>query len=245
MWGFLDCTHYLHRHGQTNVVLKDASLIAEDDDAIAIFAPPGRGKTTIVRLVMGMDRPVEGVVLCPAGAWPLGYAGGFRAEMTGEENVRVMAHLSGIDPDELSAFVYSFSELDDAYFLPVAYYTNRMKGRLGFATSLGIPSRVIVADDKLVPSDGAFREKCESELRRQLETAGLIFLTSNPRGAEDICDRFFVLNNSQFEEFDTYAQANEKLEEIKVRQDIDPDEAENSIVEQEQTNNAMLYFDLV
>ncbi|MEZ5689129.1 MAG: hypothetical protein R3E21_10155 [Caenibius sp.] len=245
MWGFFNCTHYLHRAGQTNVILMDASFAADSLDKVAIFAPPGRGKTTLVRLLTGMDRPRAGSILQPHDAWPLGYAGGFRAEMTGEQNIRGLARIAGISPDDLSAFVYDLTGLGDAFFLPVAYYTNRMKSRLGFAASFGIPARLMIADDKLISSDPEFREKYEAELHRRLNSAGLIFLASNPRPAEEVCDRFVVLHRARFEEHDTYRSAADRLEEIMAYQDMEPAEPDDDTNGQDRASEDLLYFDLV
>jgi len=244
MWGLLDCTHYYHRSGQTSAVINRATLALEERERTAVFAPPGHGKTTIVRLLTGVEPPHEGQVLRTPGVWPLGYAGAFRPEMTGDSNVRAIARMAGVDPDTLSAHALAFSELGDAFFLPMSSYTNRMKARLGFATSFGIPTNVFIADDKLVGGEPAFREKCEFELEQRLETSGLVFFTSNPRPAEGVCDRFVVLEGGQFVDYPDYEQAREALMRLLEEQEFIPmamDEEEDLL---SQDRDDPFFFDL-
>lgn len=222
MWGLLDCTHYYHRSGQTAPVLRGATLAMEEHERTAIFAPPGHGKSTVVRLLTGVEVPHEGEVLPAPGVWPLGYAGAFRPEMSGDSNVRAIARMAGVEPGELAAFALAFSELGEAFFLPMSGYTNRMKARLGFAISFGIPTNVFIADDKLVGGEPAFREKCEFELDQRLATSGLVFLTSNPRPAEDVCERFVVLEAGQFVDYPDYDQAREALMRLLEEQEYVP-----------------------
>jgi capsular polysaccharide transport system ATP-binding protein len=212
MWGLIDCTRVYRRAGAERVVLHCASMLVDTFDKAAIFAPPGQGKTTIMRLLMGVDQPDSGAVLRDRGGWPLGYSGGFRAEMSGDANIRNLARLADVDPDGLAAYAYVFSELGKAFYLPLSSYSGRMKGRLGFAASLGLPARTWLADDKLSAGDPNFRERCMREIEARLEHCGLIFVTSNPRPAKDTCDRFFVLEAARIEECGSYDEAVQRLE---------------------------------
>lgn len=214
MWGFVDCTRYYHRHGTTTVVLHQASLVLDTAEKAALLVPPGHGKTTIIRLLAGIDLPDQGTVIRDDGGWPLGYSGGFRNEMTGDANIRNLAGLADVDPDGLSAFAYKFSELENAYHMPLSYYSGRMKAKLGFAASFGLSARTYLADDKLSAGDERFRTKCMAHLQGALDDRGLIFVTSNPRSAEDICDRFFLLEQHQFIECDGYEDASARLKQL-------------------------------
>lgn len=193
MWGFLNCTRYFATAGEPNVILNDANLVVDTHEKLGLLIPPGEGKTTIIRLLAGVEEPDSGVVLRDEGGWPLGYAGAFRPDLSGFENARNLGSLAGLDPDQFTAFCADFSELGEAFYLPVASYTGGMKLRLSFATSIGVPARTYFADAKIVAGDEAFRDKCEAALRERLRTAGLIFVASRPKATKDICDRHAVL----------------------------------------------------
>lgn len=209
MWGFIDCTRYFLSSGVPKVVLHEATMLVETDEKFGLLVPSGEGKSTIIRLLAGVEEPDSGLVLRDDGGWPLGYSGAFRPEMTGEENVRKFALLVGLDPSELVAFCAEFSGLGEAYFQPLRFYSGRMRARLAFSVSLGIPARTYLADDKLTAGDDAFREKCEAALRERLKSTGLIFVASNPRATEGVCDRHGVLRRGKIIMCDTHEQAKE------------------------------------
>src|SRR5262245_55993536 len=176
MWGFVDCTRYYVSEGRPHVVLYNASLIVETWEKVAVLVKPGHGKSTIVRMLAGIDAPDSGTVLRDEGGWPLGYAGGFHNDMTGDANVRSLAQFADIDPLEFSAFCFDFSELGDFYHRPLKLYSPTMRARLALSASLGLPAKTYLADDKLAAGDERFRQKCMTALSAKLRDCGLIFV---------------------------------------------------------------------
>lgn len=192
MWGFVDCTKYFISAGVPKVVLHNASLVAGTHEKLGLLVPSGGGKSTIIRMLAGVEQPNSGTVLRDGGSVPLGYGGAFHGEMTGEENIHNIATIAGVHSVEYSAFCAAFSELGEAYFQPLKYYTNGMKGRLAFAASFGLPATTYLADDKVAGGDPAFRDKCLAVLGERLKTAGLILVASNAKVTAEICDRHAV-----------------------------------------------------
>jgi capsular polysaccharide transport system ATP-binding protein len=207
MWGFVDCTRYHLADERPQVVLFNASLVVETREKVALLIRPGQGKSTIMRMLAGIDLPDSGAVLRDEGGWPLGYAGGFHNDMSGEANVRNLAKLADVDPIELSAFCFEFSELDEFYHQPLSRYSSTMKARLALSASFGLPARTYLADDKLAAGDERFRQKCMSALKERLTDCGLIFIASNPRAAKDVCDRFYVVSGGEILPCDDYDHA--------------------------------------
>ncbi|WP_205480834.1 ATP-binding cassette domain-containing protein [Sphingomonas arenae] len=197
MWGFVNCTRYYQSFGAPKVVLHEANLAVRTDERFGLLVRAGEGKSTIVRLLAGVDRPDEGHVLRDEGGWPLGYPGAFQAQLTGEENIVNIAEMVGLEPLSYSAFCADFSELGEAYFSPLTLYTGRMRAQLAFAASFGMPATTYLADEKLVAGDDAFKRKCASALKSRLDRAGLILVASNPKATKDFCDRHAVLVNGK------------------------------------------------
>lgn len=197
MWGFVDCSRYFTSFGLPKIVLDNASLVIAPDEKFGLLAAPGAGKSTIIRLLAGTDTPNSGHVLRDEGGWPLAYGGGFRPEMTGEENVRMVAAFAGLDQDEFAASCASFADIGEAFFVPSRLYTGATRTRLAFAVSLGLPARTYLADEKLVAGDPEFQEKCRLALDERLRTCGLILVASNPKAMEGVCDRFGVLSRGK------------------------------------------------
>ena len=212
MWGFVDCTRYYLSFGIPNVVLNEASIVVGTREKLGLLVPAGGGKSTIIRMLAGVDQPNSGHVLRDKGGIPLGYGGAFLADLTGEENIHNLAALHGVSPLDYSAFCHQFSELDEVYFHPLNRWTGAQRGKLAFAASLGLPASTYLADGKLVGGDRPFAEKCLAALDDRLKTAGLILVASNPRVTEQVCDRHAVVMAGKIIPCSTYEEAVELFE---------------------------------
>jgi ABC-type polysaccharide/polyol phosphate transport system ATPase subunit len=213
MWGFVDCTRYHLSFGVPKVVLHEASMVVGTHEKLGLLVPAGGGKSTIIRMLAGVEQPNSGYVLRDQGSIPLGYGGAFIAELTGEENIHNLASLLGVDPLTYSAFCQEFSELGDVYFQPLKLWTGAHRGRLAFASSLAAPASTYLADGKLVGGDRPFAEKCLAALDERLKTAGLIFVASNPRATANVCDRHAVVRRGKIIQCSSHEKAAELFEQ--------------------------------
>lgn len=194
MYGFHDCTKVYRSGEDVRSILIGATFTFGARDRVAILAGGGAGKSTLIRLLAGLEAPNSGRVRPPPGtSWPIGFAGAFHPALSGEENVRVLAALLKADPDRVSAFVALAADLGDDYRGPLARYSSGMRARLAFGFSMAIPHAFYLADEAVGVGDGQYRLKSECLLSRRLETAGLLLVTRNPRIAERFADQFAVL----------------------------------------------------
>src|SRR6266511_1218391 len=104
MWGFIDCTRYYRSVGLPKVVLHEASVVIGSKERMGLLVAPGDGKSTIIKMLAGVEEPDSGYVLRDGGGWPVGYGGAIQAELTGDQNIRNTARMVGLDPDAYSAF---------------------------------------------------------------------------------------------------------------------------------------------
>lgn len=212
MWGFVDCTRYYLSFGVPKVVLHEASLVIGTTEKLGLLVAPGGGKSTIIRMLAGVDQPDSGQVLRDQGGIPLGYGGAFLPDLTGEENILNLASLVGADPTSFSAFCASFSELGEPYFQPVSTYTGAMRGQLAYAAAFAMPASTYLADGKVVGGDRAFAQKCMAALEERLKTRGLILVASNPRVTADVCDIHAVVIRGKIIRCANHKEATELFE---------------------------------
>lgn len=63
MFGLLGCTRYFESDKGPRVVLDKTDFVMGYHEHIGILAAPGSGKTTLTRLLCGLDAPDEGILL--------------------------------------------------------------------------------------------------------------------------------------------------------------------------------------
>ena len=181
-FGFQNCTKALPSGADMRYLLHEATLRFGQKDRVAVLAPPGSGKSTLVRLLSGLDLPTRGQVIKPSQlSWPIGFAGFMHPVMSGEQNIRTLCDMMQIDADWTTAFVEHFAELGEHFRRPVQEYSSGMRSRLATSFSLAVPFPFYVADDSIGTGDAEFRAKCDTMMDRRLEDAGLFFATSNSR----------------------------------------------------------------
>ncbi|MDO9524059.1 MAG: ATP-binding cassette domain-containing protein, partial [Gemmobacter sp.] len=81
--------------GKTRKVILDrASFRVELGNSMGILAPNGTGKTTIINMMAGLEKPDEGKVTRTSRiSFPLGFMGGVVNRHTGTETARYIARL--------------------------------------------------------------------------------------------------------------------------------------------------------
>jgi capsular polysaccharide transport system ATP-binding protein len=189
-------------------VLNNVNFLVEENQKVGILGDIGSGKSTVVKILAGMQKLDNGHLIKNCSTWLLGHAGAFHPFLTANENIKIIAQLNYLDPFDLKAFCHEFTELSDAELnLKMAAYSGNMRAKLGFAVSLAIPCDFFLADDKLGVGDEEFRAQCDVALELRLKNAGLIFFSRNPKLTQNICSRHGLLQDGQIIMYDSYEEA--------------------------------------
>ena len=124
---------------QRKVILDRASFRVELGNSLGILAPNGTGKTTIINMMAGLEKPDEGEIRksCRV-SFPLGFMGGVVTKHTARENARFIARLYGLDPDYLEAFSRWLCGLEEYFDMPVGTYSSGMRARFTFSLLLAL-----------------------------------------------------------------------------------------------------------
>ena len=181
------------------IVLFPTSLTIPTDRGVGLLGRNGAGKSTLLRMIAGVERPDHGrIVRTVSVSWPLGYSGGMNSNMTGRQNVRFIARISGADEDEAVAFVEDFAELGPYMDERVATYSSGMRGRLNFGVSLAIDFDFYLIDEGTSAGDRWFQDKAAAAFaERRRRSSGLLIVSHNPGTIEKYCDIAMVLHRGQ------------------------------------------------
>ncbi|ADE86602.1 ABC transporter ATP-binding protein [Rhodobacter capsulatus] len=191
------------------VILDRASFRVELGNSLGILAPNGTGKTTIINMMAGLEKPDEGEIrkTCRI-SFPLGFMGGVVPRHSGRENTRFIARLYGLDPDYVEAFCRWLCGLEEYFDMPVGTYSQGMRARLTFALLLALEFDIYLIDEGMPSTtDVEFNRKAGAILRDRLREATVIVVSHQASTLEKFCRSAAVLRDGQLYMFDTLEEA--------------------------------------
>ena len=201
---------------QRKVILDRVSFRVELGNSLGILAPNGTGKTTLINMMAGVEKPDEGTIRrgCKI-SFPLGFMGGVGSRLSALENSRYIARLYGLDPDYVEAFCRWLCDIEEYFEMPVGTYSSGMRQRFSFALMLALEFDIYLIDEGMPgATDVEFNRKAGEILRDRLEKATVIIVSHQAATLERFASSAAVLQNGQLHMFDT-------LEEAKVLYDYE------------------------
>ncbi|SDJ59167.1 ABC transporter ATP-binding protein [Aliiruegeria lutimaris] len=194
---------------QRKVILDRANLRVEIGRSLGILAPNGTGKTTIINMMAGLEKPDEGEIRRTSRvSFPLGFMGGVVNRHSGTENARYIAQLYGLDPDYVEAFVRWMCSLEEYFDMPVGTYSTGMRSRFCFALLLALDFDIYLIDEGMPNStDAEFNRKAGSILRERLTKTTIVIVSHQPRTLEKFARSAAVLRGGKLHMFDTLEEA--------------------------------------
>ncbi len=184
--------------GQRKTVADSINATFPTGAVVALLGRNGAGKSTLLKIIAGIEDPTYGQVTSTGTiSWPVGFAGSFHRDLTGQQNVRFIARIYGVDTQELSEFVEDFAELGVHYRLPFRSYSSGMRSRLAFGTSMGIAFDTYLVDEVTAVGDASFRARSARVFKERMRYAGAVVVTHSTGQARDLCDAAAVLENGK------------------------------------------------
>lgn len=191
--------------------LRDISFEVKRGDAVGLMGRNGAGKSTLLKVISGILKPDRGEVTVEGHVEQMiEMAGGFRAELTGRENVSVRAKLLGFSKKQIKSLVdevVDFTENSEFINSPVAFYSSGMKARLGFALATMRTPDLLIVDEALAAGDLPFRLKCYDRISKMLETSALLLVSHSTGNVKRFCNLGGYLRRGEMAYFGELQQA--------------------------------------
>ncbi|MAO25809.1 MAG: ABC transporter [Roseovarius sp.] len=194
---------------QRKVILEKVSFRVELGRSIGILAPNGTGKTTLINMMAGLEKPDEGEIRrgCRV-SFPLGFMGGVVNRISAMENSRYIARLYGLDPDYVEAFCRWMCNLGEYFDQPLGTYSSGMRARFTFSLLLALDFDIYLIDEGMPNStDVEFNRKAGEILKERLRTTTVIIVSHQPATLEKFATTAAVLMDGQLHMFDTLEEA--------------------------------------
>lgn len=191
------------------VILDRASFKVEVGNSLGILAQNGTGKTTLINMMAGLEKPDEGKIIRTSRiSFPLGFMGGITPKHTAKENARYIARLYSLDPDYVESFCRWLSNVGEYFDMPLGTYSSGMRSRFSFALMLALEFDIYLIDEGMPSStDVEFNRKAGQVLRQRLQNATVIIVSHQAATLEKFCRSAAVLRNGQLYTFETLEEA--------------------------------------
>ncbi len=194
---------------QHKVILENVSFKVELGRSLGVLAPNGTGKTTLINMMAGLEKPDEGTIRRESKiSFPLGFMGGVEKKLSAMDNARYIARLYGLDPDYIEAFCRWMCGLGEYFDQPLGTYSSGMRSRFTFALLLALDFDIYLIDEGMPGSmDVEFNRKAGDILQERLRTTTVIIVSHDPNTLERFAREAAVLMGGKLYMFDTLEEA--------------------------------------
>ncbi|GLS40987.1 sugar ABC transporter ATP-binding protein [Mesorhizobium tianshanense] len=200
------------RYGNT-LAVDDASFTVNDNEFFCFFGPPLSGKSTILRLVLGLETPDTGEILI--GGRPVNTVSpaernvamvfqnlALFPHMSARDNVRfplVERRVAEAEIEKRVADVASKLHIGHILHKPPAQLSGGERQRVAIARALVRDPAAYLMDDPISALDARLREETRVELKRIQRELGktLIYVTHDQEEAMSVADRIAILENGK------------------------------------------------
>jgi ABC-2 type transport system ATP-binding protein len=196
-----------------HTVLAGVDLDVGAGEIVGLLGPNGAGKTTLVNILTTLVAPDSGtatvagfdVVTHPADVRRrislTGQAAAVDGLLTGDENLRMMARLSGLTPAASRARATELLDrfdLSEAARKLVSTYSGGMRRRLDLALSLVVTPPVVFLDEPTTGLDTRSRRELWDAIRALAADGAAVLLTTQYlEEADQLCDRVALLDGGR------------------------------------------------
>ncbi|MCK8780587.1 ABC transporter ATP-binding protein [Rhizobium sp. NTR19] len=203
-----NATKFVRMKGVNKTIINDVSMTIPRGRSIGLLGRNGAGKSTLLQIIAGtLDLDKGRVVRKAKVSWPLGFAGSFQGNLSGEQNVRFVARIYGVDTEELVDYVAEFSELGEFFRAPVRTYSSGMKARLAFGVSMGVKFDYYLVDEITAVGDTNFKRKSQRAFKERLSDSDVVMVSHSPSTLRDYCEAGVVLEDGSLTYYDKLEEA--------------------------------------
>ncbi len=196
---------------QRKVILDGASFEVREGMNLGILAKNGTGKTTVINMMAGLEKPDDGKITrnCSV-SFPLGFMGGLNTKHSATENVRYIAALYSLDPDEVEAFCRWLCDIEEYFDMPIGTFSQGMRSRLALSLMLAMNFDLYLIDEGMPSTtDVGFNRRAGSVMRERFESSTLVIVSHQADILAKFCRSSAVLHDGKLYFFDTLEEAKE------------------------------------
>jgi ABC-type polysaccharide/polyol phosphate transport system ATPase subunit len=182
--------------------LRHVTFRLDHGESLGVIGPNGAGKSTLLLALAGILSPSEGDIVTHGRVSTLLTLGaGFEQELTGRDNIDLVAAFLGIDHHEMASLapsIVEFADIGPFIDAPVKTYSTGMKARLGFAIATAITPDILLLDEVLGTGDQVFRARSQVRVRELVDRAkAIVLVTHDLTYVTEFCNRAILIERGQ------------------------------------------------
>ena len=196
--------------------LEDVSITVPDGSLTALLGPSGGGKSTLLRVIAGLEQPDEGkVVISGENVTPqsvqerdIGFVFQHYAafkHLTVRQNIAFGLKIRKVPRDEIRPRVKELIHLVQLQGMAHRYPSQLSGGqrqRMALARALAVQPKVLLLDEPFGALDARVRKELRQWLRRLHDEVHVttIFVTHDQEEAMDVAEQIAVINDGRIEQ---------------------------------------------
>lgn len=171
--------------GSKQNVLENFSLKIEKGERVWLSGPSGKGKTTILRLIMGLEKPKKGSLVIGESA---------KISVVFQEDrlipfVSVKKNISLFSGDQKAEELLGKLGLSECADMTVDELSGGMKRRVALARALSKDFDILILDEAMNGLDADTAEKTAYVIDELCKNKTIIFVSHQKEQAERLCNK--------------------------------------------------------
>lgn len=201
---------HVYKQFHKKEVIHDVSLEVRKGEIFGMLGPSGAGKTTIVKMIAGIDMATKGTIHVLGERMPnlqtmarigfMAQSDALYGELTARENLDFFASIYGLKGKKKKQRiedVLQLVHLTDDMNKAVHQYSGGMKRRLSLAAALLHEPEVLILDEPTVGIDPLLRQAIWEELERIRQKGTTIVVTTHVMDEAEKCMRLAMIRNGR------------------------------------------------
>jgi ABC-2 type transport system ATP-binding protein len=189
-------------------VLNNITMSVIQGEIFGLLGPSGAGKTTLVKMISGIDTADSGDITVLGMTMPtfmvinkigfMSQSDALYGELSAYENLKFFASIYGLKKSQRKdriQDVLSLVNLGDESKKTINQFSGGMKRRLSLAISLLHEPDILILDEPTVGIDPILRQSIWNELRRLSRNGTTILVTTHVMDEAERCDRLGMLRD--------------------------------------------------
>lgn len=189
-------------YGSKTPAVSDFNLEVKESEFLCLIGPSGGGKSTILKMIAGLEKPTQGTIEKPESVGMVFQSGALLPWLTVEENVAFPLYAKGMKKEKAEDLTNKYIQMVNLGSFKLKYpreLSGGQKQRVGIARALASESQVLLLDEPFSALDPVTTDELHRDLLQiWKETQKTIVMVSHlTQEAVLLADRIAIISGGK------------------------------------------------